>query len=129
MTYFWSSQFSVLLVFLANGTPFFNYPTHTVSPYFIIFLPEYFQICKDTFEKNLMSLVDVLKLFLLLKMLDGLRSFMLMEAVSKYWISFSSRLYANLSSTEALAAACSDSVPPPRIGLSRRKISPIEVFM
>jgi len=30
-----------------------------------------------------MSLVDVLKLFLLLKMLDGLRSFMLMEAVSK----------------------------------------------
>jgi hypothetical protein len=39
-----------------------------------------------------MSLVEVLKLFLLLKVLDGLRSFILMEAESKYWISFSSRL-------------------------------------
>lgn len=39
-----------------------------------------------------MSLVQVLKLFLLLKVLDGLYSFWLMEAVSVYWISFSSRL-------------------------------------
>jgi len=45
-----------------------------------------------TLEKNLMSLVQVLKLFLLLKVLDGLYSFWLMEAVSVYWISFSSRL-------------------------------------
>jgi len=70
-------------VFLANGTPFFNYPTHAFVPYLLYFFLNIFKYANYTFEKNLMSLVDVLKLFLLLKMLDGLRSFMLMEAVSK----------------------------------------------
>jgi len=71
----------------------------------------------STLEKNLISLVQVLKLFLLLKVLEGLYSFWLMEAVSVYWTSFSSRLYANLSSTAAPAVPPSLSDDPPRFGL------------
>lgn len=117
--YFWHVEFS-----------FSSYPARIVLHLTLLFcLLNIFIQIKDTFEKNLMSLVEVLKLFLLLKVLDGLRSFILMEAESKYCISFSRRLYANLSSTAAPVAACSDSVPPPRLGLNRRRKTVTQVFL
>lgn len=64
-----------------------------------------------------MSLVHVLKLDLRLKVVEGLSSFMLIEALSMYWISFSRRLYANRNSPVDCLAICSSSDGPPRVGL------------
>lgn len=54
-----------------------------------------------------MSLVEVLNVVLLLKIADGFSIFMLIVALSAYWINFSKRLYANRSSTDGPAAAFS----------------------
>lgn len=54
---------------------------------------KYFSISgSTTFEKNLTSLVEVLKELRLERLAEGFSSFMLMAAQSRYCSSFSSRL-------------------------------------
>lgn len=70
-----------------------------------------------TLEKNLISLVLVLKLVLLLKVVEGFKSFILIVALSIYWINFSSKEYANLSSIATPVVVCSVSLCGALLGL------------
>jgi hypothetical protein len=77
-------KYFVLLCISGSGIFSFNYQTYIILLDFINLFVESFIQINCTFEKNFISLVEVLKLILLLKVLDGLRSFILMEAESKY---------------------------------------------